>query len=55
MTLLETGMKPDGDVVGAEMTEVVEETTSKLTAADRKALVAYLRAVPPVHMEPRKK
>ena len=36
------------------MTEVVQETTSKLTPEDRKALAAYLKAIPPVRMEPRK-
>jgi len=55
ITLLDSGMKPDGDVVGGEMNEVIQETTSKLTPEDRKALAAYLKAVPPVHMEPRRK
>ncbi|MBM3531774.1 MAG: c-type cytochrome [Alphaproteobacteria bacterium] len=55
ITLLDSGMKPDGDVVGGEMYEVIQETTSKLTPEDRKALAAYLKAIPPVHMEPRKK
>ncbi|MSP49345.1 MAG: c-type cytochrome [Alphaproteobacteria bacterium] len=54
MTLLDSGMTPDGDVVGGEMTEVVQETTSKLTPADRKALIAYLRVVTPVHFEKKK-
>jgi len=49
--MLESGMKPDGDFLGGEMAEVVKETTSKLTAEDRKALVAYLKAVPPVATE----
>ena len=48
MTMLESGMTPDGDVLGGEMTEVVNETTSKLTPADRKALVAYLKATAPL-------
>lgn len=55
MTLLDTGMTPDGDVLGGEMAEVVQETTSKLTPADRKALIAYLKAVKPVQSEPKKK
>jgi mono/diheme cytochrome c family protein len=55
LTLLDTGMTPDGDILGGEMTEVVQETTSKLTPADRKALVAYLKAVRPVQSEPKKK
>lgn len=54
MTVLESGMTPDGDVLGGEMTEVINETTSKLTPADRKALVAYLRAIPPLQAPPKK-
>jgi mono/diheme cytochrome c family protein len=54
MGLLESGMKPDGDVVGGEMAEVVKETTSKLTPADRKALIAYLRTVPAVASQAKK-
>lgn len=44
--LLETGFTPDGIAVGSEMAEVIRGT-SKLTAADRKAMAAYLRALPP--------
>ena len=33
------------------MGEVVSESTSKLTPADRKALVAYLRTLKPVLFE----
>ncbi len=55
VTILESGMTPDGDVVGGEMTEVVNETTGKLTPEDRKALATYLKAIPAVFMEPRKK
>jgi mono/diheme cytochrome c family protein len=51
MTLFETGMKADGDTVAGEMAEVVHESTSKLTPEDRKALIAYLRAVPAVAPE----
>jgi mono/diheme cytochrome c family protein len=46
--LLEIGMQPDGDFVGDGMREVVENSTSKLTAEDRAAIAAYLRTVPPV-------
>jgi len=49
--MLDSGMKPDGDFLGGEMAEVVKETTSKLTPDDRKALVAYLKAVPAVAAE----
>ncbi|MBI3505402.1 MAG: cytochrome c [Proteobacteria bacterium] len=46
--LLGSGMTPDGDSVGGEMGEVVKNSTSKLTAEDRKALIAFLRQLPPV-------
>ncbi len=42
---LEIGMYPDGDFVGGSMTEVVDHNTSKLTPADRQAIVAYLRSL----------
>jgi mono/diheme cytochrome c family protein len=45
--LLELGLKPDGDVAGGAMGEVVRNSTSKLTAADRAAIIAYLKTVPP--------
>ena len=43
---LQTGALPDGDYVGSLMSEVVDNVTSKLTAADRKAVVTYLRSIP---------
>ncbi|WP_448190695.1 c-type cytochrome [Azospirillum sp. sgz301742] len=46
-TVLETGMLPDGDVVGGAMGEVVRNSTSKLTAADRHAVAVYLKSLPP--------
>ena len=48
LLLLEMGLKPDGDVVGGSMAEVVRNTTSQLTLADRKAIFAYLRSLPPL-------
>jgi mono/diheme cytochrome c family protein len=50
-TLLSLGMAPDGDFVGSEMGEVVENTTSRLTATDRKAMITFLKALPPIHHE----
>jgi mono/diheme cytochrome c family protein len=41
--LLKDGLLPDGDVVGSLMYEVVENSTSRLTDADRRAIIAYLR------------
>lgn len=46
-TLLGLGMLPDGDFVGGEMAEVFENT-SKMTEADRRAIIAYLKSIPPV-------
>jgi mono/diheme cytochrome c family protein len=44
--LLSTGMTPDGDYLGSGMADVVDGT-AKLTPADRDAIIAYLRTVPP--------
>jgi mono/diheme cytochrome c family protein len=41
-SFLETGMLPDGDFAGAGMGEVVDRTTSQLTADDRRAIAAFL-------------
>ena len=43
--LLETGFKPDNDVAGGSMADVVLNT-GKLSAADRAAMAAYLKALP---------
>jgi mono/diheme cytochrome c family protein len=51
--LLTTGLAPDGDVLAEAMGEVVTNTTSQLTPADRDALVAYLRSIPPLPDEPK--
>lgn len=48
-TLLTLGMTPDGDFVGAGMGEVVSNSTSKLTPADRAAVIAYLKSLPPIN------
>jgi len=45
---METGFLPDGDFTGGAMEEVVENTTSRLTLEDRKAIAAYLMALPPL-------
>ncbi len=47
-SLFTMGMLPDGDFVGSGMAEVVENTTSKLTDADRDAIIVYLRSLPPL-------
>ena len=54
--ILKTGMLPDGDFVGDVMGEVVDETTGRLKVADLKAIILYLRSLPPVfHRIERKK
>ena len=44
---LESGFTPDFDTVGGSMV-AVQENMAKLTAADRAAIAAYLKAIPPV-------
>lgn len=48
-----TGVTADGDVAAESMGEVVTNTTSQLTTEDLAALIAYLRALPPLPEEPR--
>jgi mono/diheme cytochrome c family protein len=48
---LGTGNKPDGDVAGSLMGEVIQGTSAgykDLTAADRLAIAQYLKSIPPV-------
>jgi mono/diheme cytochrome c family protein len=45
---LQTGILPDGDVLGGAMAEVVEDATSHLTADDRSAIADYLLSLPPL-------
>ena len=52
---LETGLKPDFDSFGSTMVDV-QENIAMLAAADRKAIAAYLKTVPPVAgAKPKKK
>lgn len=48
---LVSGFAPDGDVPAESMGEVITNTTSKLTAPDLEALIAYLRTLPPLPSE----
>ncbi|HEX5210259.1 MAG TPA: cytochrome c [Pseudolabrys sp.] len=41
------GMTPDADMVGGNMVDVVRNT-AKMTEADRKAIAAYIKSLPPV-------
>jgi mono/diheme cytochrome c family protein len=51
--ILQTGLTPDGDALSESMAEVVENTTSQLTAQDMAALIAYLRSLPALPEEPK--
>ncbi len=42
---LESGELPNGDYTGGLMTEVIDNSTSKLSARDRGAMVDYLRSL----------
>ena len=50
--LLQTGETPEGDSVGGNMVAVIRNT-SQLPEADRKAIAAYLKSLPPVEGPPR--
>ena len=41
---LETGMEPDGDSTGGTMADVIDNCTSHLTEADRRAIAVYLKS-----------
>ena len=45
---LQTGILPDGDVLGGAMSEVIDDATSHLTADDRNAIAEYLLSLPPL-------
>ena len=49
---LSSGMTPDGDFAGGEMAEVIRDSTSRLTAEDLAAVVAYLRTLRPQPIPP---
>lgn len=52
LTFFEMGMLPNGDWVGGEMLRVVDEGTSKLSAADREAMARWMtEQVPPSEKE----
>ncbi len=46
--LFQSGMLPDGDFVGSEMGEVIDQATSRMKDTDIKAMIQYLRSLPPV-------
>jgi mono/diheme cytochrome c family protein len=48
--LLKTGQTPEFDFVGSGMAEVVKGT-AVLSDADRRAIAAYVKSIPPIHTE----
>jgi mono/diheme cytochrome c family protein len=50
---LRTGATPEGDAPSEVMEEVIQNTTSQLTAQDLAAMIAYLRTLPPLPNEPK--
>ena len=50
--MLETGDTPDGDSVGGSMVQVVKNI-AQLAPADRAAIAAYIKSLPPVEGPPR--
>jgi len=42
---MQLGMLPDGDFAGSIMSEVIDDNTGNLTAADRHAIAVYLKTV----------
>jgi len=42
------GILPNSEVIGSAMTDVVQETTGKLTDADLAAIAVYLQSLPPI-------
>jgi mono/diheme cytochrome c family protein len=51
--VLQTGVAADGDALAESMAEVVRNTTSQLTPEDMRALLAYLRSLPPLPEAPK--
>jgi mono/diheme cytochrome c family protein len=52
-SFLTTGLTSDGDVPAKEMGEVIANTTSKLSPQDLDAMLAFLRALPPLPEDPK--
>jgi len=55
LSLLKSGMLPDGDFAGGAMGEVIDDNTGRLTDADREAIILYLKSVPAVSHRVEKK
>ena len=51
---LSIGMTPEGDFAGASMAEVIDQTSGKLTDADRRAIAVYLKSLPALRSQLKK-
>jgi mono/diheme cytochrome c family protein len=51
VSFLEIGITPDGDFAGGAMTDVIDDATSELTAADLEAIATYLKSLPAIPAE----
>ena len=47
-TYLESGIHPEGDLAGSLMAEIVDDSTGKLSQADRTAIAVYLKSLKPI-------
>ena len=47
-SLFRMGMTPEGDFVGGSKTEVIENSSGHLSESDLRAVIAYLRTLPPI-------
>lgn len=52
---LTDGTLPEGGTLGEQMGEVVEFSTSRMRPEDRQAIAAYLKALPPMPTQVKKK
>ena len=43
---LDVGMLPDGVYTGGAMSDVIDDSTSRLTREDRLAIATYLKSLP---------
>ncbi len=52
LDFFQTGMKPDGDTASGEMAKVIRNGTAKLPVEDLRAIIEYLKSLPPIASEP---
>lgn len=52
LDFFQTGMKPDGDTASGEMAKVIRNGTAKLPEEDLRAIIEYLKSLPPIASAP---